>query len=1060
MANEILRALRYGIDQPTENVATTLEALGFDTQAKAARELIDAPEDYESYAAKFINEGGKGFDFSALPLATVEQAGQLGGSILSRIAGAGIGTLAGGVPGAVAGALIGPALFEAIQIAGPVAFERARNNGRTEPNWEDWSGALSTSAFSGALNAFGVQGIGRLNSTIAGSALREGVTEGLQGATEQIGSTGLTEAGLQIDPKQIIGEGLIGGTTGGTAQVPSSLISTGRSIENLRQDIVGDAINKTMFDREGITPAPLLEETNTDLMQRQLELTEQDEAIAEYRRLLAEEPVSLGTEPRNPRSALDQLESIQTYEPAARHFVRAQRDFIDSYLSRVHGALSSPQRMSVKIATEDYLLTQFGALFNPDQFSSDEISTRIQGTIDTFARSTGTPIDVEKAQMGDDRFDFDAVPLQTRTMDYDLPRDQLTNENSDERYDFIDIPPDSPRNPPPLYVDPIFNSKSIIMSQVLPNFPNDPIEPEDALKLLNVKESDSQYLYAPIESGGRAGTRDLPKITREAVNLEVAPFLYARARKPKDDPSRKVTKRDIKAIIYDTLSRFQPVEELGGRNDVMHYMSSVPGDDLNDLFAAGQGNVFYENSVNEWTRYDARIPPGDDKETSYFRNNDPDTQHNPTISDGRGINQGKHDKGGLMWWRGFNTNDPVDGEPGVVAFEFQANNHGKAQSARSNYKYVSQIKSFDDEEIQDIQNRLRDFNVIKDSLVEDLKADPAFQGLDGTVFDSFAQGTVNEISQTLTGYQPSEFTFLGGYYDKFFKETEGEKPFTKKSRQVREEINTKYNKQLEKLILKEQPFAPFFTVEKRHLPKDKGQNMYMYRFDLLRNIEPESKLQEEAERLGGDESPQGKLLKEFRRDFADDLDRKLTKEFRKKEVEIAMDLLPTAQSKYPKLKGFIEAAAKHPTEKEVKKVRDARQQLGGIRIVPDSPFKKNYINMDFRRMINWAIDNGKTYVYFPSAPDSGPSKEYQKLLKEAKSIAKQVAANGGPSADQLVTKVPNSEQFATGPWYRFDIRSLTAQMAEGIFQGFDGYKKGGLVTRSKLKIGNFGELYV
>jgi hypothetical protein len=47
-----------------------------------------------------------------------------------------------------------------------------------------------------------------------------------------------------------------------------------------------------------------------------------------------------------------------------------------------------------------------------------------------------------------------------------------------------------------------------------------------------------------------------------------------------------------------------------------------------------------------------------------------------------------------------------------------------------------------------------------------------------------------------------------------------------------------------------------------------------------------------------------------------------------------------------------------------------------------------------------------------------------------------------------------------GPWYRFDIRSLTAQMAEGIFQGYDGYQKGGLVTKSKLKIGSFGELYV
>jgi len=218
-ASEFGKALRFGLDQPTENVATTLKALGFDTQADTLSGLVDAPENYESAAARFMNPEGEGlldFSYKDLPLAIVEQAGQLGGSMLSRAGGF---ALAGPV-----GALLGPALFEAVQIAGPVALERARNNGRTEPNWEDWSGALGTSAFSGALNAVGVQGIGKLNSTIAGSALREGVTEGLQGATEQVGGTGLTEAGLQIDPKQVIGEGLIGGSTGASAQVPTSAI--------------------------------------------------------------------------------------------------------------------------------------------------------------------------------------------------------------------------------------------------------------------------------------------------------------------------------------------------------------------------------------------------------------------------------------------------------------------------------------------------------------------------------------------------------------------------------------------------------------------------------------------------------------------------------------------------------------------------------------------------------------------------------------------------------------------------------------------------------------------
>ena len=101
---------------------------------------------------------------------------------------------------------MGPGLFEAVQIAGPVALERARNNNREEPNWEDWSGALGAAGVSGVLNALGVKNIGLLNSAV-GTTLKagvtEGVTEGLQGLTEHVGSTGLTEAGLQIDPKQL-----------------------------------------------------------------------------------------------------------------------------------------------------------------------------------------------------------------------------------------------------------------------------------------------------------------------------------------------------------------------------------------------------------------------------------------------------------------------------------------------------------------------------------------------------------------------------------------------------------------------------------------------------------------------------------------------------------------------------------------------------------------------------------------------------------------------------------------------------------------------------------------
>ena len=301
MANDFQKAFRYGIDQPTENVATTLEALGFDTQAKELRDLIEAPEDYESAAARFINPEGEWYDYnwSELPLATVEQAGQLGGSILSRIGGAGIGAGAGSLvgPGGTAiggiiGAFLGPTLFEAVQVAGPVAFERARNNGREEPNAEDWAGALGTAGFSGVLNAIGIKNIGLLNSTVGKTlkaGAREGVTETGQGFTEQIGGTGLTVAGLQIDPKAAIGEGLIGTSSGTSIQAPiaaAQAVQTTGGTPSTTPAAAVDQMQETVYPTDA--------EVTADLISMQADDTARtDAAIAELQRGATSEDADL-----------------------------------------------------------------------------------------------------------------------------------------------------------------------------------------------------------------------------------------------------------------------------------------------------------------------------------------------------------------------------------------------------------------------------------------------------------------------------------------------------------------------------------------------------------------------------------------------------------------------------------------------------------------------------------------------------------------------------------------------------------------------------------------------
>ena len=220
-------AFMQGIDRPLENIGTTLQATGLAPNiGQALKDATQAPTNYESASEKFINPDQGDFTiagYAYLPRAIVEQAGNLGGSLISRAGGAAAGGLVAGPAGAVGGALAGPALFEFAQQLGPVAIERAKNNGRSEPAWEDWTAAAATAGVSGALNALGVGG-GK-GASLLNKTLREGTTETAQSVTEQTGTTAGTDVGLQIDPRQAVGEGIIGGTTAGAFDVTGKAVT-------------------------------------------------------------------------------------------------------------------------------------------------------------------------------------------------------------------------------------------------------------------------------------------------------------------------------------------------------------------------------------------------------------------------------------------------------------------------------------------------------------------------------------------------------------------------------------------------------------------------------------------------------------------------------------------------------------------------------------------------------------------------------------------------------------------------------------------------------------------
>ena len=261
-------AFASGIDAPLENMATTFDLLGFKGTADTLSGLTDAPENYESASNRFMNpEEGDftvgGFGVGYLPRAATEQSGQVLGSLATRAGGAIVGS-AGGPVGTATGALAGPALFEFIQQLGPVALQRAKNNGRDEPSWDDWTAAASTAGVSGLLNSIGVKG--GSGASILNRTLREGSTEATQSVVEQTGSSLGTEAGLQIDPKQAVGEGIIGGTSAGGIQVGTNTISgTVSGVKNLGSRVLNPVDN-----------TPTDPEAAADLAERLVEIAEQN----------------------------------------------------------------------------------------------------------------------------------------------------------------------------------------------------------------------------------------------------------------------------------------------------------------------------------------------------------------------------------------------------------------------------------------------------------------------------------------------------------------------------------------------------------------------------------------------------------------------------------------------------------------------------------------------------------------------------------------------------------------------------------------------------------------
>ena len=241
-------AFSYGIDAPLDNIGKTAKVLGFEKTGDALTNLTDAPQGYESASGKFIEGDDDGsYAWRYLPKAAVEQGAQFAGQQLARVGGAALGTAVAGAPGTVTGALAAPVIMSAIQHFGPAAMERAKNQGRQKPNLDDMRYVAGSTAGVAFLDSIGLRAGGLFKKAIS-----EMGTEGLQSVIDQTGTSINTKEGLNVSPRQAVGEGIIGGAS-------SVVVNTAISGANKAKNIVSPQIKDTEENRAAVTFANRLQ---------------------------------------------------------------------------------------------------------------------------------------------------------------------------------------------------------------------------------------------------------------------------------------------------------------------------------------------------------------------------------------------------------------------------------------------------------------------------------------------------------------------------------------------------------------------------------------------------------------------------------------------------------------------------------------------------------------------------------------------------------------------------------------------------------------------------------
>lgn len=212
--------------------ADTAEVLGAPETGQAIRDVLPDQDPGFIPASQKFNPSSTSYDYnwSYAPRAAWENVGEIVGSVIAGQVGKLAGSVAGPVGQAI-GAQMGPFLWEASAVVGPVAKERARRNGYETPTADDLLVAFTTAAASGALNSYatkflplGEKASDTFMKAVAKGAVAEGTTETAQSVVQQVGESAGTVPGLEVSGPNALAEGILGAVGGGGISGAGTLV--------------------------------------------------------------------------------------------------------------------------------------------------------------------------------------------------------------------------------------------------------------------------------------------------------------------------------------------------------------------------------------------------------------------------------------------------------------------------------------------------------------------------------------------------------------------------------------------------------------------------------------------------------------------------------------------------------------------------------------------------------------------------------------------------------------------------------------------------------------------